>query len=89
MLTHKWDYSNLLDAIVSSKRIKDYLDSAEKDFRPTPSKRIAINNATIAWAADTDDQKDRFCLRDVSLDFPINELRCVLALLKSMGSAQL
>ncbi|KAH8146106.1 uncharacterized protein LAJ45_09796 [Morchella importuna] len=69
--------TDALDAYVSTKRIKDYLDSAEKSFKPTPSKRIAINSATIAWAADSEDQKDRFCLRDVNLEFPINGLSVI------------
>lgn len=66
-----------LDAYVSTKRIKDYLNSAEKIFKPTPSERIAINSAIIAWAADSEDQNDRFCLRDVNLEFPINELSVI------------
>lgn len=69
--------TDALDAYVSTKRIKDYLDSAEKSFKATPSNRIAINNATIAWAADSEDQEDRFCLRDVNLEFPINELSVI------------
>lgn len=41
-----------------------------------PSKRIAINNATIAWPADdTKDKNDKFCLQGITLDFPVGELR--------------
>lgn len=64
-----------IDAYVSTGRIKEYLDSPEKEFKFTPSERIAINNATIAWPADTEDKNDKFCLQDVNLDFPVGELR--------------
>jgi hypothetical protein len=76
-LAHELESRNALDAYVSTQRIKGYLDSPEKRFMSTPSKRIAINNATISWPADTEDKKDRFCLQDVNLDFPIGELRRV------------
>lgn len=80
-MAHKLESRDALDAYVSTRRIKNYLDSPEKEFKFIPSKRIAINNATIAWPADTEDKKDRFCLQGVNLDFPVNELRQVFEFL--------
>lgn len=70
--------TDLLDAIVSSKRIQDYLHSAEKVSYTKFSDKIAIRNASIAWAADNDEAtKDRFVLREVNIDFPHHELSLV------------
>jgi ABC-type transport system involved in cytochrome bd biosynthesis fused ATPase/permease subunit len=69
--------TDAFDALISVNRIKKYLDSAEKESIITESPRIAMVDATIAWAADTDDETDRFCLRNINLDFPIGELSLV------------
>ncbi|KAF8475804.1 P-loop containing nucleoside triphosphate hydrolase protein [Kalaharituber pfeilii] len=70
--------TDLLDAIVSSKRISDYLNSAEKVPYIKSSDEIAIHNASIAWAAENDeDARDRFVLRGVSVDFPRDALTLV------------
>jgi len=70
--------TNVLDAIISSKRIQDYLHSAEKVPYTKFTDKVAIRNACIAWAADDDeDAKDRFVLRDVNIDFPRYELSLV------------
>lgn len=75
-MAYEFKSRDAIDAYVSAGRIKEYLDSPEKEFRFTPSKKIAINNATIAWPADdTQDKSDKFLLQDVNLDFPIGELR--------------
>ena len=70
--------TELLDAIVSSKRIQDYLQSAEKIPHTTFSDKIAIRNASIAWAADSDESvEDKFMLRGVELEFPLHELSLI------------
>ena len=70
--------TNLLDAVVSSKRIQDYLKSPEKKLYTKHSDKIAIRNATIAWAAnDEEEVKERFVLRNVNLEFPHHELSIV------------
>ena len=70
--------TDLFDALVSMNRIEKYLNSPEK--RPgmiTKSTRISMEDATIAWAADTEDDADRFCLRNITLDFPLGELSVI------------
>lgn len=70
--------TELLDAIVSSKRIQDYLQSAEKIPHTTFSDKIVIRNASIAWAADSDESvEDKFMLRGVELEFPLHELSLI------------
>ncbi|RPB21589.1 P-loop containing nucleoside triphosphate hydrolase protein [Terfezia boudieri ATCC MYA-4762] len=70
--------TELLDAVVSSKRIQDYLHSAEKVPYTKFADEIAIRDACIAWAADgNEDAKDRFVLREVNIDFPKHELSLV------------
>ncbi|KAA8894873.1 P-loop containing nucleoside triphosphate hydrolase protein [Sphaerosporella brunnea] len=69
--------TDAFDALVSVGRIKKYLDSAEKEPIITDSSRIAMVDATVAWAADTEDETDRFCLRNINLEFPLGELSLV------------
>ncbi|KAF8242865.1 P-loop containing nucleoside triphosphate hydrolase protein [Wilcoxina mikolae CBS 423.85] len=69
--------TDCFDALVSVGRIQDYLESAEKKTIITESPRIAMVDATIAWAADTDGEKDRFCLRNINLEFLHGELNIV------------
>jgi ABC-type multidrug transport system fused ATPase/permease subunit len=70
-------YSDAFDALVSIGRIQRYLESAEKEPVNTNSQRIALVNATIAWAANTDEQENRFCLRNINLEFPRGELNII------------
>lgn len=67
------------DAFVSVLRIQKYLDSAEMKKTTTDSRRVAMVHATFAWSADTDaeDEADRFCLRNINLEFPLGELSIV------------
>lgn len=69
--------TDLFDALVSVGRIKEYLDSAEKKPTLTDSSRVAMVDATIAWAADEDSEKDRFCLRNINFEFINGELNIV------------
>ncbi|KAF8541671.1 P-loop containing nucleoside triphosphate hydrolase protein [Trichophaea hybrida] len=69
--------TDCFDALVSVGRIQDYLESAEKKAIVTESSRIAMVDATIAWAADIDDEKDRFFLRNINLEFLHGELNIV------------
>jgi len=69
--------TNCFDALVSVGRIQEYLESAEKKEIITKSPRIAMVDATIAWAADIDDERNRFCLRNINLEFLSGELNIV------------
>lgn len=69
--------TDAFDALVSLDRIQKYLDSAEKVTVVTESPRIAMVNATIAWSADTEEEGDRFCLRNINLEFPRGELNII------------
>lgn len=69
-----------VDALVSMRRIKRYLDSAEKQNIIIDSDRIAFTDATIAWAADDTESLEsdgRFTLQNITLEFPKNELSIV------------
>lgn len=70
--------ADALDAFVSVKRIAKYLDSASMETVIKESDVIAMRDATVAWAADNDEAtKDRFCLRDLDIEFPRNELSVI------------
>ena len=66
------------DAKVSASRIEKYLDSAEKEQHTTASSTISFRNAAVAWPAeDVGMNEDHFSLRQLSLDFPNNELSVI------------
>lgn len=73
--------SNGLEAKVSADRIDAYMASAEKIVNTVLSDNIEFENATVAWPAEnepgTEDDEDRFTLRDMNLKFPKKGLSVV------------
>lgn len=73
--------SNGLEAKVSADRIDVYMASAEKVVNTVPAEEIAFENASVAWPAehepDSEDNEDRFTLRDMNLKFPMKGLSVV------------
>ncbi len=70
--------TDLLDAWVSAKRIDTYLKSPEISQVTKDSDVISFDKAAIAWPSDrTEDDPDRFVLRDVKVTFPTGELSVV------------
>ncbi|KIV94453.1 hypothetical protein PV10_02220 [Exophiala mesophila] len=73
--------TDLLDAIVSAKRIQDYLDAPERKRYTAPGDNIAFRDATIAWPFDdTDDAKtetNQFTLNGIDLEFPAKQLSVI------------
>lgn len=70
--------TDLLDAWVSVKRIDTYLQSPEISRVTKNSDVISFENASIAWPSDnTEEDPDRFILRDVNVTFPKGELSVI------------
>lgn len=69
--------TNFFDCLVSARRIQEYLNSPEKKSNIQESTKIALTDATIAWAADKEDEGDQFCLRNISVEFPTHELSLI------------
>ncbi|KAF7537646.1 hypothetical protein G7054_g3519 [Neopestalotiopsis clavispora] len=70
--------TDLLDAWVSVKRIDEYLQGAEIEDLMKESEEVTFDNANIAWPADkSDDDPDRFVLRNVTVTFPKGELSVI------------
>ncbi|PIL23137.1 ATP-binding cassette transporter [Ganoderma sinense ZZ0214-1] len=87
---------NLLQGVVSLRRIEKYLHGVE--VKPVPpldglAHRIALQSATITWPQDRSrgstalsaaaTPKTKFVLMDLSLDFPIGELSLICGKLGS------
>ena len=68
--------TNLLDALVSIKRITEYLDAPEYEPVAQAGDKIAFENATIAWPADEIDP-ETFKLHNMNLEFPLGELSVI------------
>ncbi|KAK7742432.1 hypothetical protein SLS62_010740 [Diatrype stigma] len=71
--------TDLLDAWVSVKRIDTYLRSPEIAKIIKNSEVITFDHASIAWPSDdsTEENPDRFVLRDVNVTFPKGELSII------------
>ena len=70
--------TELLDCMVSAKRIQDFLDSPEREDTLKPGQTVTFREATIAWPSDAPEQdEDQFCLRKINLSFPRNELSVI------------
>ncbi|KAI0018566.1 P-loop containing nucleoside triphosphate hydrolase protein [Xylariomycetidae sp. FL0641] len=74
--------TDLLDAWVSVKRIDAYLRGAEISKITKDAEEVTFENASIAWPtdadpSDTEENPDRFVLRDVNLKFPKGQLSVI------------
>lgn len=71
--------TEMIDAIVSSKRIQAYLDSAELVNKITAGDKIAFEDATISWPSDDVQTEDEriFSLHDLDLEFRMGELNVI------------
>lgn len=73
--------ANVIDALVSSRRIGEYLKSAEKTDQTTVGDVIAFKDADIRWPADLEDGKEvadeTFVLRNVNVEFPQQKLSLI------------
>ena len=70
--------TDAVDAWVSINRIEEYLNAPEKADCTTPSDSVALENCSIAWPSDSQEEDpDRFILKDVNVRFPNKELSVI------------
>ncbi|PGH14692.1 hypothetical protein AJ79_02858 [Helicocarpus griseus UAMH5409] len=70
--------TDFLEAWVSAERIEKHLLATEKTRNTFRSDEIAFQVATIAWPVeDSDQNEERFILRDVSIKFPAKGLSVI------------
>lgn len=71
--------SNMLDALVSARRIQEYLDSAELEKLVQPGEQITFQQAKVSWPSDQEeDRQDRvFSLEDLNLSFEMGQLNVI------------
>lgn len=70
--------TDALDSLVSINRIESYLNAPEKVDCTTPSNSISLENASIAWPSDSQEEdSDRFILRNINIRFPNKELSVI------------
>ncbi|KAE8380288.1 P-loop containing nucleoside triphosphate hydrolase protein [Aspergillus bertholletiae] len=91
--------SDLVNAIVSARRIEEYLDLPEHNSCHKDGEAIAFSQTTISWPSNTmEDDNSDFKLRDINLEFPRGELSVIsgpagagksLMLLATIGEADL
>jgi ABC-type multidrug transport system fused ATPase/permease subunit len=91
--------SDLMNAMVSARRIEQYLDLPEHYNYHGDGDAVTFLQATIAWPSDdVDEQNSAFKLCDMSVQFPRGELTVIsgpagagksLLLLATIGEAEL
>ncbi|RPA83475.1 P-loop containing nucleoside triphosphate hydrolase protein [Ascobolus immersus RN42] len=73
--------SNIIDALVSAKRIEDYFKSEDKRNDIQDGETIGFKQADIRWPADLDEGKapeeTAFVLKNVDLEFPQGKLSLI------------
>lgn len=71
--------TELIDGIISARRIQQYLDSAERDPKTiTEGSAIIFKDATISWPSDDEESDDRvFALEDLNIEFVMGELNII------------
>ena len=70
--------TEMIDAIVSSRRIQNYLDSAERHQMITNGDAISFKEATVSWPSDDQSPEDRtFSLEGLNIDFRMGELNVI------------
>ena len=72
------------EALVSSRRIEQYLNASEMEESTKHSDQVSFRNAAVAWPTESqEDDPDRFILRNVNLKFPAQELSVIAGQLGS------
>lgn len=71
--------TEMFDALISCRRIQEYLDSPDREDVIKPGSNISFDNATIAWPTDEKNEADgeRFRLHNLDISFPLGELSVV------------
>ncbi|KAK5230671.1 hypothetical protein LTR47_007525 [Exophiala xenobiotica] len=70
--------TDLLDAMVSAKRVQEYLDAPERTEYSKPGDTISFKDATIAWPSDQPAEEDQqFTLSNLNISFPKKELSVI------------
>lgn len=70
--------TEMIDAIVSARRIQNFLDSAERTDVTEAGEKISFRNATVSWPSDEKEEQDRtFHLEDLNLEFQMGELNVI------------
>ena len=70
--------TDLLDAIISAKRVQEYLDAPERVEGTKPGEVISFRDTTIAFPSDDpENEENQFTLRNLDLAFPKKELSVV------------
>ncbi|GAB1192358.1 hypothetical protein APSETT444_001549 [Aspergillus pseudonomiae] len=91
--------SDLMNAMVSARRIEQYLELPEHNNCHTDGEAIAFSQTTISWPSNiVEEETSDFKLRDINLQFPLGELTVIsgpagagksLLLLATIGEADL
>lgn len=69
--------SNMLDALVSTRRLDEYFGAAEKVPNLTPSDDIGFQNASVAWPGALTSSATPWILKDLHLEFPRGKLSLI------------
>ncbi len=70
--------TDLLDAIISAKRVQEYLDAPERVEGIKPGELVSFQDTTIAWPSDDpENEENQFTLRNLQLTFPKKELSVI------------
>lgn len=71
--------TDLMDAVVSARRVEQYLNSAERSQTILPGDTITFEHATISWPSDDQDGADDriFNLENLDLNFRMGELNVI------------
>ncbi|RJE27619.1 transporter [Aspergillus sclerotialis] len=69
--------TELMDALVSMRRIDKFFDSAEKEAKIIPSETIRFTNATIAWPGTSTSEGTPWALKNLNLSFPPGRLSII------------
>lgn len=69
--------SNLLDTLISTRRLDEYFSTPEKMPNITPSDNIGFQNATITWPRALTSKAPPWVLSDLNLEFPRGKLSLI------------
>lgn len=70
--------TDLIDALVSIRRIEAYLNAPEVVANREDAANISFENASIAWPSDEEkDVSEKYVLRDINISFPDKELSVI------------